>query len=153
LKRKGKISCTVRGEELKFRLDKPVVLPAFNEELLPSAAVAPKLDNLQLIVSKSTFKADPQGDKRSRMLQIDFKMDNKTDREYSFANIVIVSDHNQTYPPYAMLDTFKQRTRRVLPNSSESGSLSFDVDAGRRKYWLVLLDHGNHEELTRVPVN
>jgi hypothetical protein len=153
LKRKGNIACSLRGEELKFRVDKPVILPAFNEDVLPSAVAPAKVENLEIVVNKASFHRDPFGDKRSRVLEVGFKMDNKSDREYSFANLVVVSDHNQMYYPYAFSGALKERSKRVPPNSIQQGSLSFDVDSPKRRYWLVLMDRGNREELTRVPLN
>jgi len=152
LKRKGQIATAIHGEELKFRLDKPVMLPAFNETALPSAAPTPHVDNLDISVQKVSFRADPFGDKRSQLLKVDFKFDNQTDREYSFSNIAVVSDHNQMYYPYA-LDSFKTRQKRVAPKTREVGSITFSVISGKHKYWLVLLDRGNQNELARVPVN
>jgi hypothetical protein len=153
LKRKGNIASSLRGEELKFNIDKPLILPAFNEQVLPSALAPSKVENLEIVVNKASFGPDPFGDKRSRVLFVGFKMDNKSDREYSFANLVVVSDHNQMYYPYALSTALKERNKRVPPNSIEEGTLSFDVDSPKRKYWLVLMDRGNCEELTRVPVN
>lgn len=152
LKRKGKVATAITGEELKFRLDKPVVLPAFNEAALPSAMPIPKVDNLDISIQKTSFAPDPFGDKASRLLKVDFKFDNQTDREYSFGNIAVVSDHNQMFYPYA-LASMKERTKRVPPKSREVGSMTFSVNSGRHKYWLVLLDRGNKNELARVPVN
>jgi hypothetical protein len=152
LKRKGKITTAIHGENLKFKLDKPVTLPAFNEKAIPSAAPLAKIENLDISIEKFDFRRDPFGDKRSQLLQVNFKFDNKTDREYSFGNIAVVSDHNQMYYPY-VLDNLKQRQKRVAPKSREVGSITFSVNSGKHKYWLVLLDRGNRSELARVPVN
>lgn len=153
LKRKGNIASSLLGEELKFHIDKPLVLPAFNEEALPSAVALTKVKDLEIVVNKASFHPDPMGDKRSRMLEVGFKMDNKTNRAYSFANLVVISDHNQMYYPYLCSGVLKERSKRVLPNSIEQGTLSFDVDSPKRKYWLVLMDRGNDKQLTRVPLN
>jgi hypothetical protein len=152
LHRKGNIRSAIQGDELKFRLDKPVTLPAFNAQALPSAGVVPHVDDLDISVGKCAFRADPFGDKASRLLKVDFEFDNRTDREYSFGNIAVVSDHNQMFYPYALSD-LKVRQKRVPPKSKEAGSMTFSVNSGKHKYWLVLLDRGNKNELARVPVN
>lgn len=153
LNRKGKVATALHGEELKFRLDKPVVIPAFNREALPSAQPLSKVPNLEIAVTKAKFRSDPFGDKRSQLLQVDFKMENKTDSEYCFSNIAIVSDHNQMYYPYLLGTSLAERQKRVRPNSVGAGSITFGVTSGKHKYWLVLLDRGNEKELARVPVN
>ncbi len=152
LKRKGNITNAMQGEGLKFRLDKPVMLPAFNETALPSAMPTAKIVNLDITVDKVKFRADPFGDKRSRLLQVDFHMSNNTQKEYSFNNIVVVSDHNQMFCPYAF-GAMKELLKRVPPKSKETGSITFGVTSGKHKFWLVLLDRANRGELARVPVN
>lgn len=153
LKRKGNVTTALQGEELKFRLDKPVMLPAFNEAMLPSAAPPLKIENLDIVIDKATFRSDPFGDKRSKLLRVDFKMSNQTDKEYCFNNIVVVSDHNQMYYPYLLGNSLSERQKRVAPKSRGAGSITFGVSSKQQKYWLVLLDRGNEEELARVPVN
>lgn len=153
LKRKGNIATGMQGEELRFKLDKPVVLPAFNESALPSAQPLPKVENLDFAVDKVQFRADPNGDKRSRIMQVDFKVTNNTDREYCFSNLAIVSDHNQMYYPYVHLKTMTERQKRVAPKCKESGSMLFSVANSKQKYYLVLLDRGNADELARIPLN
>ena len=152
LHRKGNVRAAIQGEELKFKLDKPVTLPAFNAEALPSAGVVPHVDDLDISVGKSSFRADPFGDKASRLLNVEFQLDNRTDHEYSFGNIAVISDHNQMFYPYVLSDQ-KVRQKRVPPKSKEAGSITFSVNSGKHKYWLVLLDRGNKNELARVPVN
>jgi hypothetical protein len=154
LNRKGNIAQGVPGDEVRFRIDKPIVLPAFNEQALPSAVPPAHLDNLDIIVEKHVFMPDPFNDKRSRLLRVTFKIDNQTDRTFSFSNLAIVSDSNKMYYPYALsMDAQKQRTKKVSAKSSEEGTITFDVDSPKRKYWLVLLDNSMRGELTRVPVN
>ncbi len=153
LHRKGRIACVLPGEELKFKITKPIVLPQFNVDALPSAAPISKLNNFGIVINRAQFRPDPFGDRASRLLQVDFKMDNQTDKEYSFGNVVVVSDHNQMYYPYALSGNSKNRMKRVAPKSSEQATMTFGVDGPKHKYWLVLLDRGNRGELTRVPVN
>lgn len=152
LKRKGKIANGLCGEELKFRLDQPIELPAFNEQALPSAMPIHKIENLDIVINKFAFRKSPFGDKASRLLDVDFKMDNQTDHSYSIGSMVVVSDHNKMYLPYAF-GGFSSRLRTVAPKTAEKATITFDVDNNKRKYFLVLLDHSNTAELTRVPVN
>lgn len=154
LKRKGKIVCGIPGEELAFRFDKPVTLPAFNAAALPSALPVPKLENLNIVVEKHAFLPDPFEDRSSRLLRVSFKMVNNSDNKYSFSHLVVISDHNKMYFPYMLSpDSTSQRRKSVSPNSQQEATLTFGVDSPRRKYYLVLLDRLDKEELTRVPVN
>ncbi|HEY9788876.1 MAG TPA: hypothetical protein V6D22_00665 [Candidatus Obscuribacterales bacterium] len=154
LHRKGKITCGLPGEELKFHFDKPVVLPAFNAEALPSAVPAAKIEDLDLLIADHKFLADPYDDKSSRLLRVTFRMINNSDREYSFTHLVIVSDHNKMYYPYVLsMDSLKQRQETVKANCWGEATITFGVDSPKRKYWLVLLDSTDRAELTRVPIN
>jgi hypothetical protein len=153
LKRKGGITCVLPGEEVRLRFAKPVTVPVFNAEALPSAQPIKKIENFEIIINKVCFDKDPFGDKRSRLLRVNFCMNNQTDREYGFGNVVIVSDHNHMYYPYALSRDAKLRIKKVAPKTREEAQMTFGVDGPKRKYWLVLLDRGNRNELTRVPIN
>jgi hypothetical protein len=152
--RKGKIACGLPGEELQFRFDKPVTLPAFNAAALPSAIPPAKLEDLNILVQKHNFMPDPYEDKSARLLRVSFRMINNSDRAYSFRHLVVISDHNKMYYPYALsMDSLSQSQKSVSPNCEQDGTITFGVDSPKRKYWLVLLDRTDREELTRVPVN
>jgi hypothetical protein len=154
LKRKGKIIDGLPGEELKFHFDKPVVLPAFNAQALPSAVPPAKLEDLDLLIAGHRFMADPYDDKSSRLLRVTFRMMNNSDREYSFRHLVVVSDHNKMYYPYVLsMDSLKQRQETVKANCWGEGTITFGVDSPKHKYWLVLLDRTDRAELMRVPIN
>jgi hypothetical protein len=153
LHRKGKITGCALGEEMNFKILKPVVVPAFNPDALPSASKPQKIEKFSIFVDNIEFKKDPFGDKRSRLLKVKFKMENRTNKEYSFANVVVMSDHNHLYYPYVFASTHAERSKKVGANSCEAATITFGVDSPKHKYWLVLLDKGNHEELTRVPIN
>lgn len=154
LKRKGKIATAIRGEALRMSLQQDITLPAFNADAIPSAVKTKKIDNLDIIVDRAKFLPSPFGDKKARLLQVKFKVANRTDREYSIGNFVVVSDYNITYHPHAFsLNSLSQRIKSVSSNTVNESTITFDVESPRRKYWLVLLDRGNKGELTRVPLN
>lgn len=153
LARKGKIASALPGEELKFRICSPIKLPAFKPEFLPSAQEVRKIANFELLVRKFEFLKDPFDDKRSRLLRVTFAMDNRTDREYSFGNVIVISSRNHQYYPYVLSYDSRNRLHRVAPSAREEATLTFGVDDPKQKYWLVLLDRGNISELTRVPIN
>src|SRR5579883_645044 len=112
------------------------------------------MPKLSIDVTKANFMRSPFGDKRSSLLRINFKVHNQSNCTYSLENLVVVSDHNKMCYPYALsLDTLKQRSQTVLPNTSLEATLTFDVDSPRYKYWLVLLNRSQNEELQRIPVN
>jgi hypothetical protein len=152
--RKGRISSSYTGEFSKFRVTAPITLPAFNPNALPSAEPAPnKLASLDIVVHKAKFRPSPYGDKRSRLLKIDFALANRSNQAFSLANLVVMSDSRHFYYPEAGMNNLQARARKVLPNTSEQASITFGVDSPKHKYWLVLIDVGNSTELTRVPVN
>lgn len=153
LKRKGGIANVLPGEEVRLKFAKPVTVPVFNAEAIPSAQPIKKIENFEIIINKVGFQRDPFGDKRSRLLRVNFCMNNQTDKEYGFGNVVIVSDHNHMYYPYALARDSKLRIKKVAPKTKEDAQMTFGVDGPKRKYWLVLLDRGNRNELTRVPIN
>ena len=152
LKRKGKIASLYPGDERQLTVSEPIALPGFDPAAIPSAAPRKQIKNLDLEVRNSHFGKDPFGDSHSRLLTLDVKVNNQTQTEYSFFDLAIVSDHNQRYYPFLMRgeDNWK---KKVPPKSAQEGTMSFSVDGGKRKYWLVLLDKNNREELSRVPVN
>jgi len=150
LKRKGKIASLYPGDEMQMTIAEPITLPGFNPALLAVAA-PPKLSNLDLLINKSQFKKDPY-DSHSRILLLDLVMDNRTQSEYSFFDLAVVSDHNQRYFP-SVLGDFLALKKKVPAHTRQQSSIAFSVDSPQRKYWLVLLDKVHRQELTRVPIN
>jgi len=152
LKRKGKIASLYPGDEMHVTISEPLTLPGFNPAALLSAASKPRLANLDLLVSRSHFSKDPLGDSQARILTIDLKVDNRTDKEFSFFDLAVVSDHNQRYYPSPLSDlTVWKKT--VPAHSCQAGKVTFSVDSPKHKYWIVLLDRKNREELTRAAIN
>ena len=80
-------------------------------------------------------------------------MDNQTDKEYGFGNVVVISNHNHVYYPSVAGTDLHAFVRKVAPKSKECTTITFGVDSPKYKYWLVLLDRTNQHELTRVPIN
>lgn len=152
LKRKGKIASLYPGDEMKMVTAEPISLPGFDKSMLPSAKPLAKLAGMDITVKKALFSKDPNGDKASSLLTVDLSMANKTRKEYTFCDLAVVSDHSQLYAPLPF-GGFAQLQKAVKPNTEEQGSVTFEVDSKKRKYWLVLLDRIKGGELTRVPIN
>jgi hypothetical protein len=152
LKRKGKIASLYSGDETHLTIAEPITLPGFNPNVLKLPSAAQKVKNLDLEIVHSRFGKDPFGDTSSRLLTVDLKMDNRTQKEYSFFDLAIVSDHDKRYYPF-LAGGVGVIKKKVPPNTAAEGSISFSVDSPKHKYWLVLLDKSSREELSRVPVN
>lgn len=152
-RRKGKVLSALPGDELQLRIDKPVVLPAFNAEALPSAAPPEVLDGIDLAIKKTKKSRDPWGDKSSCLLTLNFKFTNKTRKTYSFGDLAVISDHNHTYGPYASPDNIRETTKRVSPGQSQEGTITFYGGSPKHSYWLALTDRVKGTVLTRVPIN
>ncbi len=152
-KRQGSISNIYPGDELKLVTTEPVSLPGFNAALIPSAKPIAKLKNFEVLINKVGFSKDPWGDNKSKLLTVDLTVNNKTANEYRFSSLAVVSDREQMYYPSPINGIGALAKKRVKPNGSENGVIAFSVDGKRHKYWLVLLDRGNQQELNRVPIN
>jgi hypothetical protein len=152
LKRKGKIASLFPSDEIRLNISEPITLPGINPKFLETIKPPEKLKNLELAVVEKHFDKDPLGDKQSRVLTLDVKVDNRTAKEYSFFDLAVISDHNQRYYP-SMLGKRHEWTKKVPPNTAKEGTLTFSVDSPKHRYWLVLLDKTNRQELSRVPIN
>jgi len=152
-KRKGSIAAVFPGEELKLVTDEPIVLPGFNSAALLSAKPAPVLKNMEIQINKFKFSRDPFGDSSSSLMKVDLTMNNNTEAAYKFTELAVVSDHNQRYYPSFLSNVQALTKMKVEPNQSATGEIAFSVDGKKHKYWLVLLDKSNSEELSRVPIN
>lgn len=151
--RKGKIMSALPGDELKLKISKPVVLPAFNAEALPSAAPPEVMEGIDLAVTKWSKLPSPYGDKSSCLLQVSFKISNKTDRRFTLGDLAVVSNHNQKYNPFASQANIRETSKKVLPQTTVDGTITFDVGSPKHKYSLVLMDKGKTNVLVRVPIN
>ncbi|MBI4532342.1 MAG: hypothetical protein HY711_00220 [Candidatus Melainabacteria bacterium] len=152
LKRKGKIACFYPGDELSLTISDALTLPSFAPEALSPSIPQCTLEGLNLMVSKSRFTKDPFGDSSARLLTVNLKVENRTNKELSFFDLAIVSDHNKLYYPLP-LGNFEALKKRVNPNNVEEATISFSVDSPKHKYWLVMLDRLHRQELTRVPID
>jgi len=66
----------------------------------------------------------------------------------------VVSDTAEVYYPDGLLNGGGNFVKKkVKPNTTENAVVAFNVDGKRHKYWLVLLDRINQQELNRVPIN
>lgn len=153
VKGKGKILSIGPGDEIQFKIEQPVVLPAFNPIALPSATKAPVLADFDLKVGDYKFCTGPFGDKRTRRLAVEFIASNKTGKEYNFHQLAVMSDRGQVYYADALSRDMKERFRKIAPDSEEAGCITFLVDSPKHKYYLVLLESGTGKELTRSAIN
>src|SRR5262249_21777780 len=126
LKRKGKIANICPGDERHITIAESMEIPGFKPAALPSTEPKKRIENLDLEVLKHHFGKDPNGDENSRLLTLDLKVDNRTEKEYSFFDLAVVSDHNQRYYPF-MLGGAGTWKKKVPPNSAQEGTMSFSV--------------------------
>ncbi|CAN5385109.1 hypothetical protein BH10CYA1_BH10CYA1_52310 [soil metagenome] len=153
-KRKGSISAIVPGEQMKLVVAQPVSLPGFDADLIPSAKPIAKLKNFEVLINKSGFSKDPYGDNHSKLLTLNLTLNNRTPHEYGFSSLRVVSDTEEVYYPDGLLNGGGNFVKKkVKPNTTENAVVAFSVDGKRHKYWLVLLDRINQQELNRVPIN
>lgn len=153
-KRKGSISAIVPGEQMKLVIAQPVSLPGFDGNLIPSAKPIAKLPGFDVLINKCGFSKDPYGDNRSKLLTLNLTVNNRTSHEYGFSEMRVVSDTEEVYYPDGLLNGGGTLLKKkVKPNTTENLVVAFDVDGKRHKYWLVLLDRINQQELNRIPIN
>lgn len=152
LKRKGNIASLYPGDQKTLTISEPLTLPGFNLSALPLPPLQQTIKGLDLQIVSKHFGKDPNGDRDSRLLTLGIKMDNQTEREFSFFTMAVVSDHDQRYFPYPLARS-SFLSKKVPPKSAQEGTVTFSVDNPKHKYWLVVLDKGARAELARVPVN
>lgn len=152
-RRKGKIMAVLPGDELKLTMSKPIVLPAFNPEALPSAAAPEVTEGVDLTINKWNKLPDPYGDKSSCLLRVNFKFSNKTENRYDFNDLAVISNHNQRYLPFTSIADIKETSKRVAPHSEMEGTITFHVGSPKYKYSLALMDKAKSKVLSRIPLN
>jgi hypothetical protein len=153
LKRKGKIASFLPGDEMKMVTVEQIELPGFDPAFLPSARVPISTPNLTLAIKKKpTFAPDPLGDKLSRQLHMDVTIDNATPNQYSFFDLAVISDHDKRYYP-SLASDFQAIKKKVPSHSQGTAHLVFSVDSPKRKYWLIMLNKSNRDEIARAAIN
>ncbi len=152
LKRFGSVESLYSGDDMKLTVVEPIVLPAFNRTAYTSNQPAPSLKNMNISVIRHKFTKDPYGDKHSRLLEVEMTIDNRTKREISAKQIVIVSDFDKRFLPLPNAN-LAALTRKIAPNTAEHITIVYEVDSDKRKYWLSLHDISGQKELSRIPVN
>lgn len=152
LRRKGKISSLYPGETLKLTTAEPIVLPGFDPAKLPSARPFVPMAGLQVTVNKYRFGKDPFGDSDARELSIDVTIKNDTRRRFKFSDLAVVNDFDQVFAP-TIASGFAMLRKMIDVNGSDTSSVTFNVGGPKRKYFLVVFDHGRKSQLIRVPIN
>ena len=154
LKRKGDITSLYPTDEIKLVTSEEIASPAF----LPSENITvPSFKNslnkpVTLSIQKYFFDKDPLGDKMANLLTLNLKITNETNKQLSFYDLVVISDHNQLYYP-AVMSQFNELNKKIKPHGTNEAIISFSVDSRKRKYFLVLLDKIHQDELKRIAIN
>ncbi len=150
LKNKGKIRAFNGGDEMTLVTEEPITLPGFDQELLPSAKPVPHLEGLDLTVKNYHFAKPYWGDKSSRLLELDLDVINRSEKNFHFYDLKVMSDRDVVYDVYPAVGT--PRTK-VAPGGTGQGKLAFLVDSPKRKYFLIFLSRRTGKELSRVAIN
>ncbi len=148
LKRKGKVSSILSGDELKLVTSEPIMMPGFDKTMLPSAQVPQHLEGLDLRVKDYKFAKPWWDDKSARILEVSLEVDNNTKQTFHFFDLLVVNEHDQRFSP---LPGFK--FEKVSPGKSGAGKVSFTVGSPKRKYFLIFLNRRNGKELSRAAIN
>ena len=152
--RKGNILNAIPGDEIKIRLPGAITLPAFNQAVVPSKAPAPTQEDVDIVIRECKFLPFPFGDKKSRLLVVNFAIENNSKDTIAFSNIAVKCDHNHSYLPYcASPSFFKERAKTVAPNAVQEATITFQVGSPKLKYSLVILDRTNTNILSQVAIN
>lgn len=151
VKRQGKPDSRYEGDDVKLVIAEPIMLPAFKADQLPSAKPVPVLKDMKISVNKARFAKDPSGDSESRLLDIDMTVDNHTKQTYSPRQLMVVDDRGHEFTPWIGED-IRALMRKIGPEQSERIDVLYEVNSGKRKYWLSLREKATGAELSRVPI-
>ncbi len=150
LKREGNAESLYSGDDVKLTIAEPISMPAFKAELLPSAKPAPILKDMKISVNKIRFLKDPSGDTQSRLLDVDMTVDNHTKKSYSPRQFLVMDDHGHEFTPW-IGENLKTLMQKIGPEQSERINVLYEVNSGKRKYWLSLRT-STGVEVSRVPI-
>ncbi len=153
LKRKGKIASFFPGDEVTITTGEPIELPGFDPRFLPSAEKATAMPHLTLVTNHYRFDKDPYGDKLSKQLFLSVTIHNDTNKEISLFDSAVLSDHGQRYYPMLSVSGLNALKNKAHPHSVLTSEIEFNVGSNKRKYWLILLDKLNREEIARCQIN
>jgi hypothetical protein len=152
LKRQGNDESLYSGDDIKLTIAEPIMLPAFKQNMIPSAQKAPELKNMKISVNKIRFAKDPSGDSQSRLLDVDMTVDNHTKKSYSPRQFIVLDDKGHEFTPWIGED-LKRLMQKIGPEQSERIDVLYEVNSGKHKYWLSLREPSTGAELSRVPIN
>jgi hypothetical protein len=151
LRREGNAESLYSGDDVKLTVSEPIMLPSFKQEMLPSAKPIPVLKDMKISVNTIRFLKDPSGDTQSRMLDVDMTVDNHTQKSYSPSQLLVVDDRGHEFSPW-LGENIKALMQKIGPEQSERIDVMYEVNSGKRKYWLSLREKSTGTELSRVPI-
>ncbi len=78
-------------------------------------------------------------------------VDNHTKQTYSPRQLMVVDDRGHEFTPWIGED-IRALMRKIGPEQSERIDVLYEVNSGKRKYWLSLREKATGAELSRVPI-
>ncbi len=150
VRKKGPILSLYPGEHLKLTTTGNIQMPGFNLANLPSAKPKERVIGLFVNVNDAKLvKDDFSEDKKARILKVNFTIENHSQREFLLNNLRVISELNEIFGPH--MNAMAVKFAPLTPESSQTLTIPFSVDAGKHKYWLLLTDaKGN--EVRREPI-
>ncbi len=150
VRKKGPILSLYPGEHLKLVTAGSIQMPGFNLANLPSAKPKERVIGLFVQVNDAKLlKDDFSDDKKARILNVNFTIENHSQREFLLNNLRVISELNEIFVPH--MNAMAVKFSPLTPESSQTLTIPFSVDAGKHQYWLLLTDaKGN--EVRREPI-
>lgn len=153
LKRKGKIASFFPGDEITITTAEPIIVPGFDTRFIPSGQQLKTVPHLKISTNSYTFNKDPFGDKSSKQLLLSITIHNRTEKEISFFDLAVLSDYGERYYPSLTTAGLGALKTKAKPHTTVTADIAFNVSHKKHKYWLILLNKADKEEIVRCQIN
>lgn len=146
--RKGNHVLIAPGDEIKVRINTPIDLPVYKEEVLKQEEIL--YDGLNISINDIKHEKDPFGEANTITLTV--LISNMSDKTLSGFDMALVNDYNVKFSPSIFGNT-KLMFRQIKPGDKLVENVSFAVDNINRKFWLTFYDRKNNQIITKVSVD
>lgn len=148
LLRKGKNVFIAPGDQIKVRLENPILLPVYKDEALLQEEL--NYEGFKVEITNVEYEKDPFGEPNTITLTL--KIENLSDKTFSGMDITLNNEYGQVFYPSVFGNT-NLMFEQIKVGDRIIAKISFSVHDVKGTYWLTFKDRLTKKELVKTSID
>ena len=148
MSKKGDEILLAPGDAINVKILDALNLPVFKPNALAETEL--KNDNLIVTINSIRLEKDPFGEPNT--LTIGLKVTNHLNKSFSTFDMALMNENKAVYYASPFGDA-GMWFKKIPPNGTLDGKVSFSVDNPSQKLWLVFFDGYNNQPIVKLSLN